>query len=187
MMKKILVSFLFVAFVTGVASADVTWDWSFASEAGTFVTNGVVGAGGVVAPGTYALLDGTSSFMVTASVVGGLLGNNYTAGTAYNGTAPFTFDWDGSSATKWDCGGSLGAIRDWLPIRHNTITKYDYIFGFDDVDKNISFPGRAALYDNTLSVRKSFVEGDIALAPVPEPATIALLSFGALALIRRKK
>ena len=127
-MKRLITVALLVTLVTSVANADITWNWSFALEAGQFITDGDVGTGGIVAAGTYTLLDGTSSFSVTASVESGLTGSNYTAGAAYSGTVPFTFDWDGSTVTKWDCGGSLGAIRDWLPLRHNTITMYDYIF-----------------------------------------------------------
>ncbi len=51
------------------AKADILWNWSFAGEGGTFLTDGTA-VGQVAAPGTYVFKDFTVGFSAVGEPVG---------------------------------------------------------------------------------------------------------------------
>lgn len=149
----------------------LTWNWSFASEAGTFIT------GGAGAPGTYTIAD----FSVTSSATGGTIGSQ--SGGAYVSggfvtTEPYTFDWDGTAATAWHHSGSN--TFDWIVYGQTSDTDKFYFFGWNT--GNLNDPTSGAHYSILAGIDHPISQGTIHLAPVPEPETYALMLVG-LALI----
>jgi len=63
----------------------------------------------------------------------------------------------------------------------------EYILEWKDDHLNAVAPGGSAMFSFGLSITgNSQYTYDLTMTPIPEPATIALLGMGALALVRRK-
>lgn len=160
------------------AHAEIIWDWSFASEAGHFVTSG-----SDVSPGFYTMLD----FSVTASATGGTIGSlsegDYLTG-AWATVEPFTFYWDGSQVTQWLHSG--GNSFDWWTFQDNADATQSYDFGWDT--GNINDPTRAAHFDTDFSLFEPLAVGDVIVSPIPEPSSFMLLSIigGCAVAVRRR-
>lgn len=173
--------------------AGIIWDWSFASEAGTFTTDGVLN--GVLAdPGDYQLSD----FEVTASGAGGTVGSlvstDYTIPTTpIPGLAePYILRWDGTKVIDWIHAGSN--VTDFWEFDAVAIPTNSYIFGLG-VNGFTADPDRAEYRTGVPPQTVSF--GAITVTPtnaapaVPEPTTIALLGIGLVGLagteVRRRR
>jgi len=121
--------------LSGAAQADITWSWSFGTEAGTFVTDGAL-VGTSAPAGVYNVLD----ISVTQSSFPGNLGA-MTTGELDEGSQPGTgFTWDGTADTQW-----FRAAGVWTngANYYSNVTQHRYLF----------FPGFYVLYDgndNTL-------------------------------------
>ena len=81
-------AWVLLAVIAVPAVANITWDWSFDTEAGTFETDGDL-VGGVALPDMYTV--DTTTFAVTASHVAGLVGATYSSLLG-----PVDFLWDGT-------------------------------------------------------------------------------------------
>jgi len=94
--SRVLLGLASIGFLGGTANADIQWSWSFASEAGYFITDGSL-VGGAAPPGVYNVLD----FAVTQSIDAGNIGA-MSSGELDEGSQPGTgFTWDGTSDTQW--------------------------------------------------------------------------------------
>jgi hypothetical protein len=152
------------------AQANITWEWSFQSEAGTFVTNGDL-IGGLAPAGSYTL--DPTTFTVLTSSVPSLLGAGYTETYSPQGLV-----WDGSAVTQlWRDGGTYTNGANLFHV------DYWYALGLPD----------AMLYDNT-SPGDYFIalEGPLTLRPqsavlVPVPGSICLVAAGLLSLRRLRR
>lgn len=183
-MKKLMKKILIVTAVMAIggfglaekANANIIWNWSFASEAGQFVTDG-----DSPIAGTYTMMDFSVTSSATGGTLGSLSGGNY-ATNAFSTYQPFSFDWDGSEVTKWNSEGFN--TFDWWVFRDVAIPNQYYFFGWDT--GNINDVTRGAHYDSSLGDYQPLAVGDIHVY-TPEPATMSLLGIGTLSLIRRKK
>ena len=85
-----------VLLVAASASANIVWNWSFSSEAGTFVTNGNLTD--LAGPFNFTILD----FQVSSSV------DDEDIGATYAGQdLPQGFLWDGSAPTQFYRAGGV--------------------------------------------------------------------------------
>lgn len=193
-MKKYLLSVSAVAAIaTSVpASAAVTWNWSFAGEAGTFTTDGNA-PGNVAAPGTYNFSD----FSVTASPfgrpLGSVSGGGYSA-AGFSTNTPYSFNWDGSNVTFWNSSG--GNSFNWWVFQNVASPNLYHFFGWNS--GNVNDATSAALYDsNTGGGANGQLVGPVSVSvaspstsAVPEPATWAMMLAGfglAGAAMRRRQ
>lgn len=124
--------------------------------------------------------------------------NTYNDGGPYNWSAQVFFDGGANTVEDFDSAGSTALVRDqWVPFRNEI-----------DLDANT----QTFYYNNVQLFSKSWTEGasgggaanigaidlfannatsmyydDLALTPVPEPASMLALGLGAAALLRRKR
>jgi hypothetical protein len=142
------------------AVANITWDWSFSTEAGTFETNGaLVGAS---APAANYTID-TSTFAVTASQIAGLVGATYVAILETQG-----FQWDGTQPTQfWRAGGTYTNGANFHTELAGPVP-YDESF-----DIGTTPMGQLRIFDFGI-----VTEGPLSLAPIPAPGAILLGSIG---------
>ena len=159
--------------MSAIANAAVTWDWSFAGEAGTFTTDGTA-PGNVAAPGIYNFTD----FSVTSSAfgrpVGSVSGGQYLAG-GFSTVLPYSFTWNGSAVTFWDSAG-FNTFNWW--VFTSTANSNDAHF-FAYAPGNINDPTSAALYNGgEQSSGRVTVSVAGATGAVPEPATWAMMLAG---------
>jgi len=160
-----------------VSVADVLWNWSFSTEAGTFVTNG-----------TFAETSGTAvftfrSFSVSASQTASNVGASYN-----EGSQPIqTMSWNGSQPTQFTRAGGLLTNGSNF---YNDITGYFYTLGAPPVGILLT-DSEIEVTTGTLTV---VPVGDVAPPPVPAPASSStgivfltglMLLVGAL-LLRRQ-
>jgi hypothetical protein len=154
-------------------SAQVTWNWSFGSESGQFITSGSA-PGGVAAPGTYNLLD----FIVnpgSSGTAGSMSGGQYFGGD-FGTTLPYDMVWNGSAVTQWVSAGSNNF--DWW-VFDEAITNSYYFFGWET--NNINNPDHASYFDGSAGCcgqPSSPVTVAVATSAVPEPATVGLVALG---------
>lgn len=178
-MRHLFAAVLLAFGIAASAHADVTWNWSFAGQAGQFVTDGSL-TDGKAAAGTYSLLD----FSVTTATAGESIGTG-TGGVywpeGFSTTMPYAFNWDGSAVRLWDSAGSN--TFDWWPL-HDVKTGL-YIF-FGTAPGPINDPTNAIVWN-----LKPFASGKVtvSVAAVPEPETYAMLMAGLaiLGAIGRRK
>ena len=156
------------------ANASIVWDWSFASEAGQFITDGDLNAG-VANAGTYNFID----FSVTSSSTGGEIGSfsNGDYQTEYSTDIPLSFDWNGSHVTAWNHSGDN--LFDWWAFSSTTVgLESVYFFGWDT--GNVNDPARAAHYNVLLGI---LAVGDVVVTEaIPVPAAVWLFGSGLLCL-----
>ena len=158
------------------SSQATTWAWSFGTEHGTFVTTGTDSTAG-----TYEVLD----FSVTASghgaSLGSLSGGAYQA-NAYDTSAPYRFEWNGTAVTRWLHGGAN--LYDWNLYHDSTLPDRYYAFGLDGLFFNV--PTSAAYVSLTGITGQALESTPFTVTAIPEPANLALMlaGLGFLALRR---
>lgn len=151
-----------------LASADITWDWSWNSEAGQFITTGDL-VGNAAPAATYTILDFTVTQTGNGMPIGSLSGGEYAVFQA-----PQWFDWDGATATTW--------------YRANGTQSNGSNFAAVGVSATYLFsPGSYSIYDPNNSQDNLDSSSTLAMSPVPEPTSIALLSLGGLIVARRRR
>jgi hypothetical protein len=137
--------------LASAARGDVLWNWAYASEAGTFLTDGDPPCDQSAPPGRYSILD----FAVTESAfpgnVGSLSGGEFSQNQPVQG-----FIWDGVEPTQWFRSSGLftngsNFLRVGVNLRY--LFAVDS-YGFDE----LSNPGVFLVFSDT-----------IAMEPVVEP------------------
>ncbi len=175
-LRSIFAVAIICAFFSSNAFA-TTWNWSFGSESGTFITNGSGSAAG-----TYVLQDFSVTSSASGGTLGSLLGGQYNT-NVYSTNQPFSFDWNGSTVTTWHQSGSNAF--DWWAFGQDGSTM-SYLFGWDIGD--INDPTKAAHYDGLNPAYTVTVTADNGSSPVPEPSTFLLLGagLGGVGFLRRR-
>lgn len=161
-----------------IGQAQITWNWSFGTNTGTFLTDGTA-IGGTAAPGTYNFIDFALTSSGDGATVGSVSGGQYLP-QGFGTIPPYDFNWDGSAVTFWNSAGFNSF--DWWPFEDQTQSSSGgYIFfGWADCDVNDAT--RAAHFTSFAScgTEPSFpVTVSVAdTNAVPEPASMALLATG---------
>ena len=172
-MKLKIVSLIFAvllgALIALPANADILWNWSFAGESGTFLTNGTA-VGQVATPGTYLFKDFTVGLSAVGEPVGSVTGGQYVASGFFDTSTPYSFVWNGSAVTEWDKTG-LNDFNWWV---FNNAVGLDF-YEFGETTSNINDPTQAVIFRNGVYL----THGAVNVAPsVPEPSTWAMMILG---------
>jgi hypothetical protein len=151
--------------------ADTLWNWSYGSEAGTFVADGDVPCGEAAPAGTYSILD----FSVTDSMfpgnVGSLSGGQYSQNQPVQG-----FVWNGVEPTQWfRASGMFTNGSNFLRV--GTGLRYLFAVGFYGVDDIINNPGEFLVFSD-LIVMEPVVEPCPTPTPTPRPGKLTLCHKG---------
>lgn len=128
--------------------ADITWQWSFNSESGYFLTDGTL-VESEAPNGTYALLDFCVASSDTNGVIGSMGDGVYETGT-FATDEPFTFTWDGSSVTAWLQSGNNAFNWHVYSVTEGPTGNDSYFFGW--TEPNVNDPTSAAHYVNTVAL-----------------------------------
>ena len=151
------------------ANADILWNWSFAGESGTFLTDGAA-VGQVATPGTYLFKDFTVGFSAVGEPVGSVTGGQYVASGFLDTSTPYSFVWNGSAVTEWDKTG-LNDFNWW--VFNNTAGLDFYEFG--ETPSDVNDPTQAVIFLNGVYLTHGAIN---VAAAVPEPSTWAMLLIG---------
>lgn len=162
---------VFIACLACETRADISWNWSYGSEAGTFVTDGDVPCGEAAPAGTYSVLD----FSVTDSMfpgnVGSLSGGEYSQNQPVQG-----FVWDGVAPTQWfRASGTFTNGSNFLRV--GTGLRYLFavaVYGVDDIINN---PGEFLVFSDSI-VMEPIVELCPTPTPTPRPGKLTLCHKG---------
>ncbi len=177
MIKKLSLSTALAVATVGIgaftqsAQAIVLWNWSFATEAGTFETDGEFSD----TSGPFTFTIDPDSFEVTSSTEAGAIGADYFAGQPDIG-----FQWDGTQATQFF--RSSGTFTNGANL---STPGFEFSYAF--------FPGSSSLTDvdeNTVaSGPETLTPVEPSSTSVPEPSTIISLAMvgGSLLLSKRVK
>ena len=158
-----------IAWAAAPAMANVAWQWSFETEAGTFVTDGDM-VGGLAPAGSYTV--DVDTFVVTSSFIPSLVGTDYYENQPLQG-----FLWDGVAPTEF--WRSSGFYHNGMNFFHSVS---GYWYGF--------YPNPTSLYDEE---EYTVLEGPLTLEPlssvptIPVPASLGLVVAGLLSLGRLKR
>lgn len=145
-------------------SADITWFWSFATEFGTFVTDGSHEGPGDPPAGTYTIVD----FTVTDSIDPRNLGS--LAGGLFFETQPTQgFVWDGAIDTQWFRSSG-------------TFTNGSNFFTADQLRRYVFFPGTYRL-DHPVTFEE-FASSTVLSLPEVSSSISGLAALLALGLCR---
>lgn len=163
------------------AHAQVTWNWSFGSNSGTFSTNGSA-PGGIAAPGVYSLTDFSVSSSGQGATIGSMSGGQY-AGSGYFTNLPYDMTWNGSAVTLWNSAGTNGF--DWWVFTDNGNPSQTFLFGWQT--GNVNTASEAVYYPSSMT--SSPVTVAVATTATPEPATVGLFALGlaGIGAVRRRK
>lgn len=160
-----------------VAQAQITWDWSFGTNTGTFLTDGTA-VGGNAPAGTYNFIDFSLTSSGDGATVGSVSGGQYGA-YGFGTTLPYDFNWSGSAVTFWNSAGSNSF--DWWPFTDQVQFDSWVFFGWDsDGCDDINDPTSGAIYHGSICAATGYpLTVSVADATtVPEPASMALLATG---------
>ncbi len=170
-LRRVLVGFLSTALLTiGISllhpqtsRAEMIWDWSFDTEAGTFTTDGDL-VGGFALPGTYNVLNFAVTTSAGSGAEGNLLGGDFTMGTV----APEGFVWDGMAPTQFfRTGGTNGSFFYSVP------SGFYWNFVIPEFNSNVRDTNKG------ITVASGIVS---LVPPIPEPSTFALMGIGIAAI-----
>ncbi|RYG35983.1 PEP-CTERM sorting domain-containing protein [bacterium] len=166
-------SIAFALAAVSVASADVV-NFSGSLDASSATFNRTTVSGGLSAVGTSVYYD-TQLFSVSQS---GTYTLTINPGTADSFLALYTVFDPASGATNF-----VGADDDGLASFGGSKLSINLVSGTTYTFVTTAFANGATFdYDNTISG-----DGTISLQAVPEPASMAALGLGGLALLRRRK
>lgn len=172
-MKKFIYLFLLSVCSLNVNAA-IVWDWSFGSNSGQLITDGVT-VGGSAAANTYSITD----FMVSSSgdgaTIGSWLGGEYSA-SGYSTNTPYSLVWDGSNVSTWLSAGYN--TFDWL-VFDDLSNSNSIFFGWET--GNINTVNQAGY--SPFSTQSSL----LSVSPVPAPAAIWLMLSGLIILLGMRK
>jgi len=160
------------------AKADVVWDWSFATEAGHFVTDGSL-VGGVALPATYNILDFELTQTAQGVPLGSLLGGQFFE----NLSMQQGFIWDGTMPTQFFRGGFTNGSNFFVnPTPPNPTDPEAYTFFAPSPMAILTDVDEGNIISPTLLTLKS--------VPLPAAAWMGIVmlgSLGATQLIRRRR
>ena len=165
-----------------------TWNWTFAGEQGTIITDGVS-----TLAGTYNYIDFSVSLSSVGNSVGSVSGGQYGDGTSgfnFSTSPPYSFIWDGIQVTDWIHGDTNTAH--WWVFRDLAHTNRFYFFGYGGIgDSQDLFRGLVYDFDTGLAVTQGPLSfGDFqSSTPLPTALPLFATGLGALGLLgwRRKR
>jgi hypothetical protein len=163
--------------------ADQMWTWSFAGEAGHFLTDGATPV-----PGTYTLID----FDVTSSAAGGRIGS--VSGGQYlaegsDSVQPYAMMWDGHAVTLFTAAGFNSF--NWWPFSDQDAHLKAYLFGwaFSPLGGQVNDVHSAGLWDGRrgVAIGRLTVRPAASSNPTPEPASLMLVAGGLAGIASQRR
>jgi hypothetical protein len=170
LIKRFLSAAVLIVGLASEARADTLWTWSYASESGTFVTDGDPPCGEPAPAGTYSILD----FSVTASAfpgnVGSLSGGEFSQNQPVQG-----FVWDGVEPIQWfRSSGTFTNGSNFLRVGINL--RYLFAVDFYGID-DLADPGVFLVSSDSVDMQ-SVVEACPTPTPTPRPGKVTLCHKG---------